>query len=64
MAAKIAGKYLSELDPSMEMANAKTEASIGSLRPTYISAVSNPELLMQFKQPSAAFNPTGLGFSF
>jgi len=59
---KIAGKYLEALDPSVEMRNAKIEVSPGSLRPNYISAISNPELLMQSKNPEVAFNAAGLGF--
>jgi len=59
---KIAGKYLGALDPSVEMRNAKIAASPGSLRPNYVSAISNPELLMQSKNPGVAFNAAGLGF--
>jgi len=60
---KIAGKYIGALDPSIEMARSKIEVSPGSLRPNYISALSNPELLMQSKQPAAAFDSAGLGFN-
>jgi hypothetical protein len=59
---KIAGKYLEALDPSVEIRNAKTQVSPGSLRPSYISTLSNPEFLMQSKNPEVAFNAAGLGF--
>jgi len=59
---KIAGKYLEALDPSVEIRNAKNQVSLGNLRPNYISTLSNPEFLMQSKNPEVAFNAAGLGF--
>jgi hypothetical protein len=68
---KIAGKYLAGLDPSKEMAKVKISSSLGNYRPSFIGAISNPEI--QFNQaspeaafasasPQAAFNAAGLGF--
>jgi hypothetical protein len=59
---KIAGKYLAELDPSREMAKVKISSSLGNYRPSFIGAVSNPEIQFNQASPQAAFNAAGLGF--
>jgi hypothetical protein len=59
---KLAGKYLGALDPSVEIARIKIASSLSNLRPSYVSSITNPELLMQSKQPAVAFDSAGLGF--
>ena len=68
---KIAGKYLAGLDPSREMAKVKIASSSTNYRPSFLGAISNPEI--QFNQanpeaifasasPEFVFNAAGLGF--
>jgi len=54
MTSKIAGKYLSELDPSREMASAKIESKLSAVRPSRSMLEANPRL---------AFGAGGLGFN-
>ena len=61
-ASKIAGKYLSALDPSSEIAKVKIASSLGSYRPSLIGAMSNPEIQFNQASPEAVFNAAGLGF--
>ena len=55
MASKIAGKYLSELDPSRDMASAKIESKLSGVRPSRSMLEANPRL---------AFGAGSLGFNF
>lgn len=59
---KIAGKYLAELDPSSEIAKVKIASSLNNYRPSFIGAISNPEIQFNQVTPQAAFNSTDLGF--
>jgi hypothetical protein len=54
MAAKIAGKYLSELDPSREMVSAKIESKLSGVKPSRSMLEANPRI---------AFGAGGLGFN-
>ena len=59
---RIAGKYLAALDPSSEMAKVKIASSLGNYRPSFIGAMSNPEIQFNQASPEAVFNAAGLGF--
>jgi hypothetical protein len=54
MANQIAGKYLADLDPSKEMANAKLQGKITGLSPSRAMLQGNPRL---------KFGASNLGFS-